>query len=250
MLARLKNKYELLKNRRHSSFLCMYIFIGLKTIRRYPVTGIYKIFKNIFYSYIISYRLHGYTLLPKVIFDIEVFPIEIFVNNKISFKSTYKFSFVFQNFLSGKTTACIAVEKDGFFNIKNTFYIGNGVKIVVQNNAELIIEGIEKSLSGITCDTIIICSKRILIGADSIISWNVYISDSSQHKIAGTLKIDDVEIGKRVWLSEGVTISYGTIIGEGSIVGSKSFLNGSYDSNALIVGVPAKIKKYNIIWER
>ncbi|MFY4765192.1 hypothetical protein ACOTWG_10835, partial [Aliarcobacter butzleri] len=66
------------------------------------------------------------------------------------------------------------------------------MKIVVQNNAELIIEGIEKSLSGITCDTIIICSKRILIGADSIISWNVYISDSSQHKIAGTLKIDDV----------------------------------------------------------
>ncbi|MFY4744092.1 hypothetical protein ACOTVX_11480, partial [Aliarcobacter butzleri] len=64
------------------------------------------------------------------------------------------------------------------------------------------------------------------------------------------LKIDEVDIGKRVWLSEGFTISYGTIIGEGFIVGSKSFLNGSYDSNALIVGTPAKIKIYNIIWVR
>lgn len=250
MLNKLKNLYFLIRDRRHNCFSYMYIFITIKTIRKYPLIWFYKIFKNIFYSYIISFKLHGFTLLPRVIFDIDVFPIEIFIYKKIHFDSNYKFSIIFQNFLGGKTTAHISVKKNGLLNIKNTFYIGNGVRIVVHKNAELIIRGMNKYTSGITCDTIILTHKKIVIGFDSIISWNVYISDSSQHKINGILKVGNIDIGNNVWLSEGVTISLGTKIGNGSIVGSKSFLNKTYENNALIVGTPAKIKKYDIYWER
>lgn len=250
MLNNMKKKYFYIRDERHKSFLYMYIFIIIKTIRRYPLLWLYKILKNIFYSYIVSFKLHGFSFLPKVIFDIDTFPIEIFVYNRTYFNSDCKFSFVFQNFLGGKTIAYINVEKDALLDIKNTFYIGNGVKIFVHKNAELIIKGINESGSGITCDTTIIAHKRIMIGFDSIISWNVYITDSSQHKIDGTLRIGDIEIGNNVWLSEGVTISYGTKIGNGSIVGSKSFLNNCYEDNTLIVGIPAKVKKYDVFWER
>ncbi len=250
MLNKLKNLYFLIRDERHNSFIYMYIFIIIKTMRKYPLIWFYKIFKNIFYSYIYSFKLHGFTLLPRVIFDIDVFPIEIFLYKKIHFNSNYKFSIIFQNFLAGKTTTYIFVEKNGLLNINNTFYIGNGVKIVVHSDAELIIRGMNKNGSGITCDTIILTHKKIVIGFDTIISWNVYITDCSQHKINGFLKIGDIEIGNNVWLSEGVTISYGTEVGNGSIVGSKSFLNSSYGDNTLIVGAPAKIKKYDIYWER
>ncbi|MCG3705717.1 hypothetical protein L5F43_04360 [Aliarcobacter butzleri] len=188
--------------------------------------------------------------MPKVIFDMDVFPVEIFLDKKIYFNSNCKFSFIFQNFFGGNTTAHISVGKNALLSIENTFYVGNGVKIVVHKNAELTIKGIKQSGSGITCDTMIIAHKKIIIGFDSIISWNVYITDSSQHKIDGTLRIGDIEIGNNVWLSEGVTISYGTKIGNGSIVGSKSFLNNSYEDNTLIVGIPAKVKKYDVFWER
>lgn len=250
MINKLKHIYFLVRDNRHINYFYMYSFITLKTLKKYPLTGIYKILKNIIYSYVISYKIHGFSLLPRVVFDIDVFPVEIFIYDKIQFFSNNKFSFIFQNFLSGQTTTHISVEKNALMNIKNTFYIGNGVKIMVRADAELIIGGSQESLSGITSDSIIICSKKIIIGKDSIISWNVYISDSSQHKIDGIERISDIEIGNNVWLSEGVTISYGTKIGNGSIVGSKSFLNGIFEKNTLIAGIPAKIKKYNIKWER
>lgn len=250
MLNKLKNLFFLIRARRHNCFLSMYIYITIKTIRKYPITWFYKILKNIFYSYINSFKIHGFSILPKVIFDMDVFPIEIFVYKKIPFNSDYKFSFIFQNFFGGKTVACISVEKNAILHIENTFYIGNGVRIVVHKNAELVIRGMNKNGSGITCDSIILTHKKIVIGFDTIISWNVYITDCSQHKINSFLKIGDIEIGNNVWLSEGVTISYGTKVGNGSIVGSKSFLNSSYEDNTLIVGTPAKIKKYDIYWEK
>jgi acetyltransferase-like isoleucine patch superfamily enzyme len=226
------------------------MYILYKTIKRYPIIWFLKYVKNIFFSYIISYRLHGFSFLPRVIFDIEVFSVQIYKSKKGYIKCNSYFSFIFQNFQGGNTVTRIVILDNSILEIGSVFYLGNGVKIIVEKNASLRIGGSKESISGITCDSIISVFKKIEIGVDSIISWGVYISDSSQHFINDKIKIDEIVVGDNVWISEGSTIGPGVQIGSGSIVGSKAFLNSIYENNSLIAGIPAKIKKRGITWRR
>lgn len=250
MFDKLKIFYIEARDNRHSSFVNMNLYILVKTIKKYPYTWLFKYINNIVSSYVISFKLHGITIFPKVIFDVDTFNVQVQKFNKTPIKANSSFSFIFQNFQGGNTTTRIVVSKNSTLKVENAFYVGNGVKLIVENNAVLEIRGSNLEISGITCDSIIAVSKKITIGYDSIISWGVYISDSSQHSINAELKIADISIGDNVWISEGVTIGPGVQIGNGSIVGSKSFLNAIYEENSLIVGVPAKVKKRGISWSR
>ena len=250
MINFLKKIYIKAESNKHNSFISMNIYILAKTMKDSHYLWPFKYVKNILVSYVVSYKLHGITLLPKVIFDGDVFPVEIIKSKHCCVKTNSKFSFVFRSFLGGKLSARVVVNKDALLKIENTFYIGDGVKLIIQPGAILDIKGSHKSESGITSNSIVFVYKKVFIGRDSIVSWGGYISDSSQHQINGTVKVADISIGDNVWISEGVTISPGTSIGEGSIVGSKAYLNNIYEKNSLIVGVPAKVKKREVTWQR
>lgn len=250
MLNLVKLIYNKSKARRHSSFMHMNIYLLIKTIKKYPFLWLVRYIYNISLSYSISYKLHGLSIAPKVIFDGPVFPVNIIKSKNGSIHTNAKFSFIFQSFLGGNSKTVISINNYATLKVDNPFYIGNGVKLIIEHGAVLHIKGSCQSVSGITCDTIIFTFKEIFIGADSLISWGVYISDSTQHQINGILKIEGISIGNNVWISEGVTISPATIIGDGSIVGSKAYLNSAYPNQSLIVGIPGKIKKRGIMWIR
>ena len=55
--------------------------------------------------------------------------------------------------------------------------------------------------------------------------------------------IKNVVIGKNTWIAEGVVILSGSEIGSGCIVGANSVVRGSFPSNVMMVGAPAKIVK-------
>ena len=99
--------------------------------------------------------------------------------------------------------------------------------------------------------------KSIEIGQDCMLSKRIELRTSDSHAIydretkerlnqAGSIKIGD-----HVWIGMEVVVSKGVSIASGCVLGAKSFVNRSFDEpNCIIAGIPARIIRKNIHWER
>lgn len=94
------------------------------------------------------------------------------------------------------------------------------------------------------------------IGEDCMFATNNQIRTDDAHPIydvrtgkrLNTSK--DITIGDRVWVAYGATIFGGTQIGSGSIVGAHSVVKKRFPNNCVIAGIPAKIVRKDVFWER
>lgn len=100
--------------------------------------------------------------------------------------------------------------------------------------------------------TVIYSSKEggVQIGAHSMIAAQCYIIDTDHGISAAKLiseqpnSVSPISIGEDVWIAAGVKILKGSVINDGAVIGASSLVKGSIESNAIAVGIPAKIKKY------
>jgi acetyltransferase-like isoleucine patch superfamily enzyme len=60
----------------------------------------------------------------------------------------------------------------------------------------------------------------------------------------------DITIGPHVWVGANVAILAGSEIGEGSVVALGAVVRGRFPNNCIIGGVPARILRRDIAWER
>lgn len=149
-------------------------------------------------------------------------------------------------------TSSITCGNESTFIIGGDFEIGPDVHIQLGRGAKLILGGRNKSsASGITCRSRIMIEKSGKIGTDCIISWDVFVTDSDWHSIAGKDRASSVSIGDHCWISHGVSILKGSAIPSGCIVGAKSLVSNVFESQgALIAGAPARVIKYGVEWSR
>ena len=156
----------------------------------------------------------------------------------------------------GNNLIQIYLARDSTFRIDGDFIIGRGVKITVEKGGLLYIGGDKDALeSGISCDSRIMVSKKVIIGKDFGCAWNVFITDCDWHYIEYDGKPNpmqsDVIIGDHVWICPDCSILKGTVIKDDSIIGTKSLLSGkTYPANSLIAGIPAKVVESKVKWTR
>ncbi|WP_175691417.1 acyltransferase [Burkholderia anthina] len=98
--------------------------------------------------------------------------------------------------------------------------------------------------------------SSIHIGEDCMFAGNVQIRADDAHPIF------DVETGKRcniampvvigdhVWLGEGCVVLGSSEVGAGSVVGMRSLVKGKIPNNCIVAGVPARVVRKNVAWER
>ena len=98
---------------------------------------------------------------------------------------------------------------------------------------------------------------KVIIGEDSMLSRDIVINTSDFHSMIDinlNVRINpakDVKIGKHVWIGNGVYINKGAILEDNCIVAAKSVVPGkNFEKNTLIGGVPAKLIKSGINWDR
>ena len=94
------------------------------------------------------------------------------------------------------------------------------------------------------------CGEGVSIGCNSMIAAQCYIIDMDY----GTHKDDlirnqnntvkAISIGEDVWIAAGCKILKGSQIGDGAVIGAQSVVKGEIPENAIVVGIPAKVKKY------
>lgn len=93
--------------------------------------------------------------------------------------------------------------------------------------------------------THIVSSERIVIGSNTMIASNCYISDSDWHdtydRTAELEKHRPIHIGENVWLGVRVIIGKGVTIGKNSIVGAGAVVMSDIPANCIAAGNPARV---------
>jgi acetyltransferase-like isoleucine patch superfamily enzyme len=150
------------------------------------------------------------------------------------------------------SVSSITIGEGAELRVLGNFDIGPGVHIILAPGAYFELGGRKSSTaSGITSDSRIMVENSIVIGADCIIAWNVFISDSDWHDVTGSERTVPITIGDRVWIAHGASIMKGAHIPSGCIVGAKSLVSrGEFTENSLIAGVPATTRRTEVEWNR
>ena len=157
-----------------------------------------------------------------------------------------------ESWQGGNEPVSITLGEKSELIIDGDFIMGNGTRINVDNGASLYIGGKRnESASGITEKSLIMVRKKVHIGTDCIIAWNVFITDCDWHSIYGKDMQDDVIIGDHVWIACNVSLLKGSKVGNNCIVGAHSMISKeSIPDGMLVAGNPIKILANNIRWNR
>lgn len=161
----------------------------------------------------------------------------------------------------------ISIGDNGKFNQLKITIEGNNNHIHIADNVKfsgyLLIVGNNLSIEIATKTTAIDCyilarDKSVKIGSECMISRGIEIRATDVHKVYDLQSkqrlnkaTHDIHIGQHVWIAANVTISKNVHIADGCIIAAGTFVNKSVDTpNCVIAGIPAKIVKTGIYWER
>lgn len=99
-------------------------------------------------------------------------------------------------------------------------------------------------------------NSSIQIGKDCMLSSGIDIRNGDSHSIIDInsgKRINyarDINIGNHVWIGNGVEILKGVTVGDESVIGIKSLVSKDVPSHSVAAGIPAKIIKTDITWDR
>lgn len=97
---------------------------------------------------------------------------------------------------------------------------------------------------------------RITVGEGSLFSHGITIRTSDMHPITDRATgerinpAEDVTVGSDVWLAQDAHLQKGVTIGEGCVIGTASLVTRDVPPHCLAAGVPARVLRENITWER
>lgn len=106
----------------------------------------------------------------------------------------------------------------------------------------------------------ITCIDHVRIGAGTLIGSRVIVTDHAHGVYRGSMQsapevppnkrplwsAGPIDIGKNVWLGDGVAVLAGAKIGDGAIIGANSVVTGTIPPATIAVGAPAKpVREWN-----
>lgn len=138
-------------------------------------------------------------------------------------------------------------ENKGIIEFLGTSNLGAGSRIACIGH---LILGDKTFING---NSSIICRKKVIIGDNTVFSWECLIMDTDFHEIRdigdSTIKNPDrdIVIGKYVWIGCRTTILKGSVIADNSVIAACSVVTGTLDKgNTVYVSNSPKIS--NIKW--
>ncbi|MBX2853520.1 MAG: acyltransferase [Rhodobacteraceae bacterium] len=106
-------------------------------------------------------------------------------------------------------------------------------------------------------EALMVSDRSIFIGKDCMVSYQCVLRTTDAHGIYDSVTGElmngpgDVNIGDHVWLGAGVMVGKYSKIGRGSVIGARSLVqNVEIEQGVIAAGVPAKIIKRGIVWDR
>jgi len=141
---------------------------------------------------------------------------------------------------------CVDVSESRKVCLGNSVRLGKDIYLGTWPTGKLVVG--DNCYIGRWC--IILAHNSVTIGNDCQIAPGCHITDVNHGIAAGELirkqplVSKPVRIGNDVWVGAGCSILSGVTIGDGAVVGARSVVTHDVPSNAIVVGVPARIIKY------
>jgi acetyltransferase-like isoleucine patch superfamily enzyme len=153
-----------------------------------------------------------------------------------------------RGFLVSRKPCALEMNENSKLVVNGFVTTGSGVIISLGRNAVLEI-GNDVSINS---DSKLICYTNMKIGDGSTISWEVEIRDCDFHKIVRDdfVVSKPIEIGSNVWIGSRATVLKGVKIGNGAMIATGSVVTKDVPENCLVAGVPSRVIRRNIKWER
>lgn len=166
------------------------------------------------------------------------------------------------------------VGENNLIEVQNNTLLNVDIRIRGHNNKLII--GSDSSIKGIICikgnnlsvlignhtsfgDVYILCQENsnVEIGSYCMFSRNIEIRTTDAHAVIDIKTgkrlnpAQSIIIGDHVWVSLGVLINKGAMIPDDCIVGAGAFINKPFtESNTILAGMPAKIVRRSVTWNR
>lgn len=99
-------------------------------------------------------------------------------------------------------------------------------------------------------------NSQLIIGDDCMFSSNIQIRTGDSHSIIDEItgqrinQVKSIHIANHCWIGEGAKILKGVSLQENTIVSTGSIVTTSFSGNCLVGGIPAKILKENVNWNK
>lgn len=145
----------------------------------------------------------------------------------------------------------------------NSIYIGDNVKlfglrIYMNSKGNLLVIGDGTIVNADKYQRTFfnVCGgSKIEIGSDCLFSNSIEIHTTDYHKILkdGVLQnaVEPVVIGDHCWIGLQSLILKGVVLKDNVVVGARSLVTKSFDESKIIIaGIPARIVKRGITWNR
>lgn len=141
----------------------------------------------------------------------------------------------------------ILLEKDSQLVIDGSFSVYAGSYIRVASGGKLILHGgfINENVQ-ITAGDVVEIGSGFTCGRDVVIrSYDGHTICQNGYKIS-----EPIKIGNHVWIGQGATILKGVTIGDGVIIAAGAIVTKDVPPGCIAAGVPAKIIKEGVRWNR
>ena len=150
-------------------------------------------------------------------------------------------------------TTLLALNKNSELVFLGNVQIGKGSRVYLAASATLHI-GDDTFINN---DSLLSVSNFIRIGSGCRIGFDVKLMDSDFHTISDAASVQrssagdsGIEIADRVWIGAAATICKSVSIGRGAVVAAGSLVVRDVPADSLVGGVPAKVIKRNVSWEK
>ena len=209
--------------------------------------------------------------LPKTIFfNFKCLPINQAIHLPIFVAYNVKLLNLKKNVISIETVVKFGLVRIGF---SGTEIISSNRSLIDLKQGKVIFKGKSVITKGctisVTGGTIILgnnfyanrncfisCTDRLVVGNNVLLGWSVILFDSAGHTLSydGKKKIkmtEEIVIGNHVWICAEAHLLKGSKIADGSVVAYSSLVTGYFvEKNCLIGGIPAKILRKGVSWEK
>lgn len=107
-----------------------------------------------------------------------------------------------------------------------------------------------------TCGMSAVEGVTIRIGDDVMIASETHFRADDGHPIFDVTTGErvnparDIIVGDHVWVGTRAVLLGGTIVGQGSVIGWGSIVKGRIPNNCVAAGVPARVVRRDVAWER
>lgn len=142
-------------------------------------------------------------------------------------------------------SSIIRLDENATFSVHGRASLYYGADVIIFKNGRF-----EIGNSFINSDCRIRCHESISIGNDCAISHEFSVMDSNAHALNGDRNTQPVKIGNHVWIGTRVTVLSGVTVEDGAVIAAGSLVTHDIPERTLVAGVPAKVIKENVDWER